>query len=169
MSQKICGQFLCKEFAKSMRVYMIHPDAIFRERQNSYSPQPAMTHTQLLLNNQHPICLTTEQLYQIAILNLYGNQNLLLWYRLDTQTVVSFSTFQLRQEIKFLYFCSPIVNLVLFINISPLHKVKLETLVEGDLNVPFSIATTPRCWGGCYSIPWIAPLYPWSLPYNSEC
>ena len=23
-------------------------------------------------------------------------------------------------------------------------------------------------WGGRYSIPWIAPLYPWSLPFNAE-
>ena len=35
-------------------------------------------------------------------------------------------------------------------------------LVEGDLKAPFSIATTPRCRGGHYSIPWIAPLYPCS-------
>ena len=33
-------------------------------------------------------------------------------------------------------------------------------LVEGDLKVPFSIATTPRCGEGCYSFPWTAPLYP---------
>ena len=39
-------------------------------------------------------------------------------------------------------------------------KVKLATLVEGDPKASFSIATTPRCRGGCYSIPWIAPLYP---------
>ena len=32
--------------------------------------------------------------------------------------------------------------------------------VEGDQKVPFSIATTPRCRGGRYSFPWIAPLYP---------
>ena len=32
-------------------------------------------------------------------------------------------------------------------------------LVEGD----------PKCRGGRYSIPWIAPLYPWSLPYNVDC
>ena len=38
--------------------------------------------------------------------------------------------------------------------------IKLATLVEGDLKAPFSIATTPRCRGECYSIPWIAPLYP---------
>ena len=43
------------------------------------------------------------------------------------------------------------------------------TLVKGDLKVPFSIATTPRCRGGRYSIPWIAPLNPWSSPYNAEC
>ena len=40
------------------------------------------------------------------------------------------------------------------------NKVKLATVVECDLKVPFSIATTPRCRGGCYSILWIAPLYP---------
>ena len=43
------------------------------------------------------------------------------------------------------------------------------TLVKGDPKAPFSIATTLRCRGGRYSISWIAPLYPWSLPYNAEC
>ena len=47
-------------------------------------------------------------------------------------------------------------------------KVKLATLVEGDLKPPFSIATTPSCRGGCNSFPWIAPLYSWSLPHNAE-
>ena len=37
---------------------------------------------------------------------------------------------------------------------------KLVTIVEGDLEAPFAIATTPRCRGGRYSIPWIAPLLP---------
>ena len=46
-------------------------------------------------------------------------------------------------------------------------KAKLATFVESDLKAPFSIATTPRC-RGCYSIPWIALLFVWSLPYNSE-
>ena len=48
-------------------------------------------------------------------------------------------------------------------------KVKLATIVEGDPKAPFSIATTPRCRGGRYSIPRIAPLYPWTVPYNAEC
>ena len=39
----------------------------------------------------------------------------------------------------------------------------------GDPKDPFSIATAPWCWGGCYTIRWIAPLYPWSLPYDDEC
>ena len=34
-----------------------------------------------------------------------------------------------------------------------MYKVKLATLVEGDPKASFSIATTPRCRGGCYSIP----------------
>ena len=34
------------------------------------------------------------------------------------------------------------------------HKgYKLATLVKGDRKFPFSIATTPRYTGGCYSIP----------------
>ena len=49
-----------------------------------------------------------------------------------------------------------------------ISKVKLATIVEGDPKAPFSIATTPRCRGGRYSIPWIAPLYPWTVPYNAE-
>ena len=39
-----------------------------------------------------------------------------------------------------------------------LVKVKLATVVEGDLKAPFLIATTPRCRGGCYSFPCFAPL-----------
>ena len=35
----------------------------------------------------------------------------------------------------------------------------MATLVKGDPKVSFSIATTLR----------IAPLYPWSSPYNAEC
>ena len=31
-------------------------------------------------------------------------------------------------------------------------------IVEGNLKVPFSIVTTPRCWGGRNSFPWIAAL-----------
>ena len=32
--------------------------------------------------------------------------------------------------------------------------------IKGDPKAPFSIATTPRCGGGCYSFLWISPLYP---------
>ena len=41
-----------------------------------------------------------------------------------------------------------------------LCKVKLVTIVEGNPEAPFSIATTPKCRGGHYSFPWIALLYP---------
>ena len=44
---------------------------------------------------------------------------------------------------------------------STVQVIKLETVVEGNQKAPFSIATTPRCRGGRYSLPWIAPLYPW--------
>ena len=42
------------------------------------------------------------------------------------------------------------------------------TLVDGDSKAPFSMATTLRCRGERYSIHWIAPLYPCSLPYNAK-
>ena len=41
----------------------------------------------------------------------------------------------------------------------------LATVVEGDQKASFSIATTLKCRGGRYSFPWIAPLYPWYIPY----
>ena len=41
-----------------------------------------------------------------------------------------------------------------------INHYKLATLLEGDPKAPFSIATTPRCRGGRYSFPLIAPLYP---------
>ena len=64
----------------------------------------------------------------------------------------------------------PSANLALdYIYIYIYAYTKLATIVEGDPKAPFSIATTPRCRGGRYSIPWIAPLYPWTVPYNAEC
>ena len=42
----------------------------------------------------------------------------------------------------------------------------MATVVEGYPKAHFSIATTLRCRGGRYSFPWIAPLYPWSLPFG---
>ena len=41
-----------------------------------------------------------------------------------------------------------------------LKNVKMATLAEGDPTAKFSIATTPMCRGGHYSIPLIDPLYP---------
>ena len=63
------------------------------------------------------------------------------------------------------------VNVYTYMNmhIHIVSKVKLATLVEGDRKAPFLTATKLRCRGGRYSIPLIAPLYPWSLPYNAEC
>ena len=43
----------------------------------------------------------------------------------------------------------------------------MTTVVTGNLKAPFLIATTQSCRERCYSFPWIAPLYPWSTPYNA--
>ena len=48
------------------------------------------------------------------------------------------------------------------------QRIKLVTLVEGDPKAPFLIATTPKCRGGRSSFLWIAPVYPWSLPYSAS-
>ena len=40
-----------------------------------------------------------------------------------------------------------------------LKVLKLVTVVESNQKAPFSKATTPRCRGGHYCFPWIAPLY----------
>ena len=45
----------------------------------------------------------------------------------------------------------------------------MSTFIESDPKAPFSIATTPKCRVGCYSISWIASLYPWCLPYSAKC
>ena len=49
-----------------------------------------------------------------------------------------------------------------------IYIYKLAILVDGNPKASFSIATTPRRRGGCYSFSKIAPLYPWSVPYNPE-
>ncbi len=45
---------------------------------------------------------------------------------------------------------------------------KLVDRSRGWPDGSFSIATTPRYRGGHNSFPWIAPLYPWSLPYKAK-
>ena len=44
-----------------------------------------------------------------------------------------------------------------------LVKSKAGDRSQGRPESFFSLATTPRCRGGHYSLPWIAPLYPWSI------
>ena len=56
-----------------------------------------------------------------------------------------------------------------FVSVHVVHPYLLATVVKGDLKSPFPIATTPSCRVGRYSFPWIAPLNPWSVPYNAEC
>ena len=77
-----------------------------------------------------------------------------------------------QQQIRFLQY-NPVLGktffLIAIIYNNTIIILKLATIVEGDPKAPFSIATTPRCRGGRYSIPRIASLYPWTVPYNAEC
>ena len=54
----------------------------------------------------------------------------------------------------------------IILNIS---KVKLATVVWSDQKAPFSIVTTPKCREGRYPFLWIAPLYPWYVPFILYC
>ena len=45
---------------------------------------------------------------------------------------------------------------------------KLATIVEGEPKAPLSIATILNVWGRRYFFPWIAPLYPWTIPCSVE-
>ena len=65
------------------------------------------------------------------------------------------------QDTEVLNICMIIDNII--------KKGKLATVVEDDQKAPFSIATTPKCRGGCYSFSRIAPLCPWYVPYIAEC
>ena len=67
----------------------------------------------------------------------------------------------------YLFFRLPTLAIVLCI-IDLRFDIKFVTLIKDSPNAPFSIATTPRCTGGCSYNPWIAPFYPWSLPYSAE-
>ena len=54
------------------------------------------------------------------------------------------------------------------------HHFHIESCKDGDRSQgwpegSFSLATTPRWREAYYSLPWIAPLDPWSIPYNAEC
>ena len=41
-----------------------------------------------------------------------------------------------------------------------IYVISWATIVENNPKAAFSIATTPRCWEGHYSFPWLAPLTP---------
>ena len=45
----------------------------------------------------------------------------------------------------------------------------LYSVTEGDSKASFSIAYTPRSWGGCDSFRWIVLLGLWNIPYCAEC
>ena len=46
-----------------------------------------------------------------------------------------------------------------------ISKSKVGDCSRGWPEGSFSIATTPRCWEGRYSFPWIAPLFLWYVSY----
>ena len=80
-------------------------------------------------------------------------------------------TFRTKKVFVYFWVCLKSYRINSRIRLFHVHFVKyakLATVVEGDPKAPFSIVTTPRCRGGCYSFSMIDPLYPWSVPYNAE-
>ena len=49
-----------------------------------------------------------------------------------------------------------------------IYIYKLVTINKDDPKAPLSLATIPSCKGQCNSFPWIAPFYPWSVPYRRK-
>ena len=66
----------------------------------------------------------------------------------------------------------PLANTLLIrpmVNCTKLIVSKVSDRSRGRPEGSFLIATTPRCRGGYYTYPWIAPLYPRYVPYIAEC
>ncbi len=79
----------------------------------------------------------------------------------DVCIVIWFQVFQSNTNNLHKYSLSNCFYLIIVICLdSYMVSNKLATIVEGDPKTPFSIATTPRCRGGHYSILWFAALYP---------
>ena len=121
-------------------------------------------------------------IYTIIIYIIYIGFGLVEFYSIST--IVGYlmpNPFHTYIYIKYIWFSLigfyGISNIVSYLKPNPFNTYiyikyiwfTLATKKEGDPKAPFSIATTPRCRGGRYSFPWIAPLYPWSVPYNAEC
>ena len=96
-------------------------------------------------------------------INLYSFHSLISL----TSLILSFTKNDLSFPLSFSL--SQSLSLSLSINLTIYHYLCKSTIVESDRKTPFSIATTPRGREGRHSVPWIAPLYPWYVPYNTEC
>ena len=118
-----------------------------------------------ILNNKHQVllCRIVYCLCQYLKYHMYSSKTSLDQFFYLKKRVIQWIRWFLPKE---LAVGSSVFNCTFF---KKINSKKLTTLVKGDQKAPFSIATTPRSRGGCYSITWIAPLYPWSLPYNAEC
>ena len=119
------------------------------------------------------LSLKTKGLIVIAKIVFLNKQANICWFKYELRgfyefTLRNIAIGQYHGYRKQMFGASTPFQIFLFSVISQVSKVKLATIVEGDPKAPFSIATTPRCRGGRYSIPRIAPLYPWTVPYNAE-
>ena len=101
---------------------------------------------------------TTTAQYDWSLLN---NRNIR-----DRYTIIQRNKFDVLQEISETLSPNDEFENFIYAHMEPVTECmptkvsKVGDLVEGDSKASFSIATTVRCKGGCYSIPWIAPLHP---------
>ena len=89
----------------------------------------------------------------------------------DTSLISLFNTYTKEKisdsEIKLHIINSNCLFFYLFLSELQLVVYYLVLHSKSDSKAPFSRATTPKCQGGHYSLPWIGPLYPCSVPYNA--
>ena len=128
-----------------------------------------------ITKNYQCITLTTNALFlnHIQSQEIYlKNQNVFWRNQITTSQFITTITI-LCKDTK-VTICSPdgntnyfdvVIGVFEIDTLAPVRFIhKLATLVNGNPNAPFSIATTSRWRGGRYSIPRIASLYPWSSP-----
>ena len=90
-------------------------------------------------------------------------------FKVFSMTIGEHSTHLANEPVTFMCKCVYFVLLFVLFSVSISRiSVNLATIVGDDPKAPFSIATAQRCRKWRSTFPWIAPLYPWYVPYNGK-
>ena len=142
--------------------------------------KPVYTHTNIPIHwasNQHCPENGLSHLRTMECLNVHiiSSRSSLLFMQMSIYSQLTSITNKFKQQSRkhwALLDISPAASwfsIVLYIYIYIyISKSKVSDHSKGKPKIPFLLATTPICRRGWYFLPGIAPVYPWSLPYNAE-